>query len=275
MNRKANLTIVIIGFLLITTGCVNVFKLSDLREEGYTFPNNQNKAKQLMKEMGIAHKIDMWDSIQTYNILLNEESFGFLGKKSSPFKELNMEFSLNYIPKTFNGQLKILSGKEKDVTWGIHSGKTYKREKDIAIAEENKHMKFSIPTFQYFIEFPSRIQEASVIDYIGEKTINGIKTEGVIASWNTTDPQKDIDQYVIWINSENKRIVRIDYTIREKFKFVSGSAYCKNYKNFDGFILPLEINSKSNLQKEGFLHKKKIKGFRPNVVSKAYLTPLN
>ena len=275
MNKSIKIILMLMAVLLVY-GCVNVFKLSDLRSSEYTFPNNIEKAKLLLKEMGVAHKIHMWDSIDTYNVIFEDEFYGLLGKVSNSFKEPMMTFSMNYIPKIFTGQLEITSGKEKGETWGIQSGKTYRKNINGEIEEhDNNNVKFYIPTYQYFIEFPSRIQEASAVDYLGKKLINGIDCEGVIASWNTVSPQKDIDQYVIWLDSQSKRVVKIEYTVRDKYRFVSGAANFENYKEYSGFILPSQMPVESNLLKEGYLHKMTILDFTPNKLSSSVLKPLN
>ncbi|WP_424001361.1 hypothetical protein [Maribacter sp. IgM3_T14_3] len=261
--------ITLFGFFLF-------FYLTDLRPDGYKYPNDIAKAKNLLEAMGKEHQIDNWNTIETYNVIFEDEFYGFLGRKTHSFPEQKIEFSLNYIPKTFNGQLKILSGKEKNTVWGIQSWKTYYLdEKGNPKVKENKNIKFYIPTYQYFIEFPSRIQEATSIDYLGAKMINGIKAEGIIASWNTVAPQNDLDQYIIWIDSESKRIIKIVYTVRDKYRFVTGEASFQDYKDYDGILLPSTIPVKSNLLKEGYLHKMSIKSFTLNQVSSKSLTPFN
>lgn len=265
--------------LLSTTLIVGLFfscKITDLRPDGYEYANNIEHAKQLLEEMGKAHQIENWNNMETYNVIFEAEFYGFLGKISHPFKEQKIELSLNFIPKTNDGQLKILSGKEKNETWGIQSEQTYYLdEKGEPIVKKNKDMKFYIPTYQYFIEFPSRIQEATSIDYLGTKMIDGVKSEGIIASWNTVAPQKDLDQYTIWIDAESKRIIKIGYTVRDKFRFVSAEAYFQDYKDYGGIILPSTMPVKSNLLKEGYLNKMRIKNFTPNKVSSSTLSPLN
>jgi len=247
-----------------------------LRPEGYEYASDIEKAKQLLEEMGKAHQIENWNNMETYNVIFEGEFYGFLGKRSHPFKEQKIELSLTFISKTNDGQLKILSGKEKNETWGIQSGQTYYLDKKgEPIVKEDKDMKFYIPTYQYFIEFPSRIQEATSIDYLGTKMIDGVKAEGIIASWNTVAPQKDLDQYIIWIDAESKRIIKIGYTVRDVFRFVSGEAYFQDYKDYGGIILPSTMPVKSNLLKKGYLYKMRIKNFTPNKVSSSSLTPLN
>ncbi len=273
--KKSLKIILSILSLLIIVGLFFNCKLTDLRPEGYVYPHNIEKAKHLLEEMGKAHQIDKWNDIETYNVIFEDEFYGFLGKRTHSFPEQKMEFSLNYIPKTYNGQLKILNGKEKNTVWGIQSGKTYHFDKNRnIIVKENEDMKFYIPTYQYFIEFPSRIQEATIVDYLGSKMIDGVKSEGIIASWNTIAPQNDLDQYVIWIDAISKRIIKIDYTVRDKYGFVSGVAHYQNYKEYNGIILPSTMPVESNLLKEGYLHKMSIKSFTPNRVSSISLTPL-
>jgi hypothetical protein len=275
MKKGIKISILFLAVILMY-GCVSFLKLSDLQSDGYSYPNNPDKGKLLLGEMGIAHQIHMWDSIETYKVIYEDEFYGFLGKQAHPFKEQKIRISLNYIPKTFDGQLEIISGKEKGSIWGIQSWETYRKGLDGKITiEENKDMKFWIPTYQYFIEFPNRIQEASSVDYIGEKTINGIECEGVIASWNTVSPQKDIDQYVIWLDSKNKMIVKVEYTVREAYKFITGAVYFQDYRDYDGIILPSALPVESNLKKEGFLHTMSIKDFTANQMSSDTLTPLD
>ena len=98
MKRVIKTSLLFIALVSIL-GCVNILKLSDLQTQGYHYPNNLDKAKLLLKEMGVAHHIHLWDSLETYTVIYEDEFYGFLGKKAHPFKEQNMKFSLNYIPR--------------------------------------------------------------------------------------------------------------------------------------------------------------------------------
>ncbi len=269
----------ILLFLLTSVliiGCVNFLKLSDLRPNDYNFPNHQKKAQELIQEMASAHNSHMWDSIETYSVILRDEFYGFFGKQAHPFPEQEMQFTLSYIPKSTEGRLKIMNGNKKGETWGIQSWDTYKlNTNEDPILTENKDLKFWIPTYQYFIELPNRIQEATAIDYIGQKIINGVETEGVLASWNTVKPQNNIDQYVLWIDSKTKRLVKVEYTVRDFYKFITGAAYYENYKDFDGFLLPTEMPVESNLVKDGLLHKMSIINFERDPIEKNKLLPFN
>jgi len=268
MKKSINLFFVLL-IILGTNGC----KLSDLRSTNPVI-SDQIKAKQLMTDMGVAHGIHKWDSIDSYTATFGDEFYGFFGNAGNPFKEEKMKLSLCYLSGSFTGQLEIISGKEKGEIWGIQSWETYTMdENDKAVLKKNKDMEFWIPTYQYFIEFPKKIQEATVMDYVGTKVIEGTQAEGVIVSWNTLEPQKDVDQYVIWIASDTKRIVKIEYTIRAIYGFISGEAFFKDYKYFDGMLLPTEFPIVSSLTKEGLLHQMSIIDFNANTIDPKLLKP--
>lgn len=70
-------------------------------------------------------------------------------------------------------------------------------------------------------------------------------------------------------------IVKVEYTVRDVYKFVTGAAYFQEYKNYNGIILPSTLPVESNLLKKGFLHKMSITNFTPNKISSTLLTPLD
>ena len=266
MKMKYLYALLIISSL---TSCVNVFKISDLRTDLVKLAPDEIKGKRLITEMGIAHQINNWKKIETYSVNFNDEFYGIVGKNSHPFSENKINFKLDYIAKSFDGKLTLKSGKKKGEIWGIQSWKTYFKKKDKNPKyKKNKDTKFWLPTYQYFIEFPNRIQEANKFVYAGDSLINNIHCEGILVSWNKTSPQKKIDQYLIWVNKDSKRIVKLEYTIREYYKFLTGAVYFNDYKDYNGIIIPVSLPVESNLTPKKLLHKMTITDFVPNKVSK-------
>ena len=260
--------------MLATMHSCMMLKTADLRNGLSVEENSETKARGLLEEMAKAHNVEAWKALETYNVIFRDEFYGFIGKSGSPYKQMNTRFSLNYIPGTFNGQLEFLNGKEQGTIWGVQDWHTYVKNEKGLKEKKDKDIRFWVPTYQYFIELPNRIREATVVGYVGEKAIDGINCYGVMASWNTLEPQRDIDQYMLWINAETKRLVKVEYTIRDIFKFISGAAYYQNYQAYDGIILPAEMPVESNLVKDGYLHKMSIEGFTANKVSVESLLPL-
>lgn len=272
MKRK-----ILVGalFVLIISGLIAYFSLSDLRS-GYTIPkDNPAKVQALLQNMAKAHNIHLWDSIGTYQVTYGEAFYGLIGKMGNPFNETEAQFSLRYIPGTFTGQLSVLTGKDEGLTWGIQSGQTYTLDRnENLIVEDDKNIQFWLPTYQYFIEFPKRILEANALQYLGTQEIKGQMVDGILASWNTVDPQRDLDQYIIWIGQNDHRIVKIEYTIREMYPFLTGAAYFTKYREFEGLWLPTEFPVESNLVSEGLLHTMRILDFKSDVVKPEELRPI-
>jgi len=270
---KIILGIIIIGALVF--GYLYFFGTTDLRTNLVKKDPQVAKAKSLIEEMSKAHLNENWDNISTYTVEFQEEMFGFLGKFSNPFPETKSLFNLSYIPNTYDGKLVFLEGQNKGITWGIQSWKTYTyKENENELFRDDANITFWIPTYQYFIEFPKRILNANAFGYAGEKSINGVLCDGVIASWNSIEPQRNIDQYLIWLDKKTKRILKLEYTVRDQYNFITGAAYFNEYKNFGGILLPTKLPVESNLLGEGaFLHQMDIINFKKNTFSQNELRP--
>jgi hypothetical protein len=245
---------------------ISIHSCADLRTSEARNNTDEEKAKRLLKEMGVAHGIQNWDKMATYTVNFEDQFYGKIGKKANPYPDTLTTFELHYIPKSFDGRMAFTSGGKSGQTWGIQSWKTYEFNDSGEVEfQENEEAYFWLPTYQYFIEFPLRIQEATAVNYAGTQAIDGRICDGVIASWETTKPQKNVDQYLIWIARDNKRICKLEYTIREVMSLIQGTVYFKNYVNYDGIMLPSILPVESNLIKDGYMHEMRIKSFRPDI----------
>ncbi len=254
---------------------VYLFGTVDIRTETAKNNPSEAKGKYLLEEMAKAHQVSNWDELDTYTVQFRENMYGFIGKTSNPFPEPSTLLNLSYIPGSYDGRATFMDGPNKGDEWGIQSWKTYQSNAGSEpVFKKHKNTLFWIPTYQYFVEFPKRILKADAVSYAGKKTIDGIECTGVLASWNSIAPQRKIDQYLLWLDSESKQIVKLEYTVRDMYNFVAGAARLKNYKDFDGILLPTLFEVESNLLSEGeLLHSMEILGFEKNVPSISELRP--
>lgn len=263
------------SILLLTATLLLLNSCVDLRTETVKKNPDSVKAKRLLVEMGKAHGIKNWAAVTTYTASFEDEFFGKLGESSKPYPETKTQFDLNYIPASFDGQLEFTSGEWKGKKWGIQAWNTYTINKTgNAVAAKNKDAYFWLPTYQYFIEFPLRIQEATALSYAGEQVIDGKLCDGVLASWGKTKPQKKIDQYLIWIERDTKLIYKLEYTVREYYSFLKGAVYYTDYKDYAGIQLPQRLPVESNLVKKGFLHEMRLINFQANTIEIDQLRPI-
>lgn len=275
MNNSRYLFILtVMSFLLFA--CGNIFRLADLRTLAVKQDQNTAKAKQLLAAMAKAHGAENWSSIETYTVRLEDQFYGFLGKQSSPYGTDSVVLQLDYRTGTFDGRMSILNGKKEGELWGIQSWRTYVKKPGGSLSfKKNKEAEFWLPTYQYFIEFPQRIQSATAIAYAGQQLIDGIPCTGILASWNTVNPQKDLDQYLIWISDDKQRIVKLEYTIRDQYKFLTGSVLFQDYQIYEGIWLPRMMPVTSNLKGKGKLHQMRILNFQKDQVGVEELRPDN
>lgn len=253
----------ITGMYLTTLGT------ADLRRNLTIEDDSSQKARALLESCAKAHGQDAWKNIKTYSLNITDEFFPPMGEFSHPFESDTVELNLTYVPNTYTGQMHFLSTRRKGRIWGIQGWKSYWIDKNGRVYyTESENIKFWLPTYQYFFEFPFRILNADTTAYVGKDTIDDQICDGLLVSWNTLKPQRHIDQYVVWINQETQLIEKLDYTIRDAYNFLTGSIYYKDYQYFDeDILLPTRLPVESNLLKEGLLHEIKLTDFSRNKVA--------
>ncbi len=260
---------VLISLIFLSSCRLHVFKIFDLRpKSSRSLKADSISVTILLQKMEEAYGLKTWNSIEAYSIDFEDEFYGFMGKQANPFDAKNISFKLSYIPGAFDGRLDFILNTKARNSWGIQDWNTYVLTDSELIFKNKRDITFWLPTYQYFIEFPIRIQTATAKSYIGDSIIEGKDCSGVIVSWNTLEPQRKIDQYLVWLSKETNRIDKLEYTISEEYRFLTESVLYQDYKDYNGIILPSSLPVSSNLLKEGqLLHTMRIKTFTTNVVS--------
>lgn len=242
---------------LILTSCSSSLITSYNKQNGFT-TSDQQKGRDLLLKAQQKVNIQQLNTYSSYKVKFKDCFYGFSGFFANPYKDKCTEFELSLIPKTFNGLMTFTSGKQKGHTAGLKDWKTYRIINNDTIYKKDKRTQFWLPTYQYFIELPLRILEADKISYAGTKKYNNQEYNLVMATWKTFQPQKHLDQYLIWISKTTHRIEIVQYTIRDMSKLIKGTTFYTNFKSFNGIILPTKMqvsalsrqkNSKWNPQK--------------------------
>jgi len=253
LAKKPILLILIVP--IFVSSCFSDLRTEYMKSETFDLVTNTSKGRQLITEIQQNAGVKAWDSISNYTVDFRDEFHGFMGKMATPYKEKEVSLELQYIPNSFDGRMHIKTGKQKGTSWGIQSWKTYQSSPGItAQFKKNKKATFWLPTYQYFIEFPFRIDNATILTFAGEATYNDELYELVFASWNTPKPQADIDQYLLWIHKENRQIEILQYTIRDQFRSLQGAAFYGPYQEFKGVTFPSHLKVKFGLNKKNILH---------------------
>lgn len=271
INKSLQLALFFLASCLLTfSSC----KLADIRNDYVKDKSKNRKGKNLLKKMNKAHGSKKWRDIDTYEAIFHDEFYGILKHLANPFPKGQVDFKLEFIPTIITGRGTFLSGKKEGEVWGIQDWETYlKKPNQELVFEENKNIKFWLPTYQYFIELPNRIQEATVIQYGGKQMFKDKEYEVVYATWKREEPQKDIDQYMLWIDAETNLLAFVEYTVRDAYKFWKGVTFYDEYHDIDGLKIPKTMNVKLSKKKKKLFHQMSVKSFKINTIAKEELLP--
>lgn len=274
MSRTIRILLFGVIFVMISLIIFQSCAISDLRTDLVRAGDLQiDKGRAFLQKASENYRVSVWDSLETYTVTINDEFYGFAGKFGNPYPGNVANLRLSYIPNSFTGAGEFTEGKNKGLVWGIQSWQTYQIEEGgTPEFKKDKDITFWLPTYQYFMELPFRILQADVVAYAGQGEMDGKIYELVFASWNQATPQKDIDQYIIWINPENNRIEKVEYTVRDMFNFLTGALHYRDFREVDGLLIPFYMPVESNMAK-GYLHEIRVLDFGTNKVDKKSLLP--
>lgn len=232
--------------IIAIAGYLFLNRLTDIRTEEVKTKLDKELGLKVLNEMAEAHGLKYLDSIETYSFTMKKESFSALANMNSPFPADNPSIRMDVLPKTFTSRLIFLSGEWKDKVWGIQSWRTYEGTvgTDFQFNEENnKRREYLLPTYQYFIEVPQRIFEADIISHAGERTLEGKKYDLVYATWNKPEPQKEVDQYMLWIDKSTKILRKLHYTVRDRFNFLNATKNYDSYERHHQLLFPVKTST--------------------------------
>ena len=199
--------------------------------------------------------IENWNAQENVEWVIEDEWIG-IGKFLKPWKSNPQKFRQRLYPASDISRVKFLDGKIEGDEWGIQHWKTYTVQNGELKFETDKNIKFILPTVSYFFELPFRIHEAEYLAYAGEQKIDGEIYQMVLASWQSLEPNKDMDQYLLYINKKSHRLEKAEFTVRDMAKFVIGAVDYKDYKMENGFLIPSSLMIyRSSLEKKKELHK--------------------
>lgn len=159
----------------------------------------------------------------------------------NPWKDRKVDFQLDWQPLRDNVRIELLSGKQSGEIYGVQQWVTYEMVDTSVVFKKNRAIEFHLPTQVYFYEFPFRIRDAGVYAYGGSTKIEGRNYDRLMMSWNTLDPQRELDQYLLYINRETHRIDYLQFTVRDQGKFPTATAHYTDFRKVGNFTLPFKV----------------------------------
>ncbi|GLR20079.1 hypothetical protein GCM10007940_46950 [Portibacter lacus] len=225
---------------ILFSSCLTDLRTKSLRSPELYTPEMHEQGVEILKRYAKVSGEDKWKTINSYQIYFNDDFFGLMGGLAQPFKNKRNKFKLNYYTQENAGTLEFLNGKKEGQVWGYNEGSSYIKETINAkpIDKDKKGIKFWLPTYQYFIEFPFRISNADIIYFVGEDKYGLNVYDKVLVSWKQAAPQRKIDQYLLWLNKDTGLVDILQYTIRDQGAIFKGTAFIEEHTNYNGIVIP-------------------------------------
>ena len=267
------------GILLLSAillqGCMYDLRSKTIKKEGITIENTA-KGEKILDRAWKKQGYDKLKDHSVYSFHGSDTWKGMLGKMGKIWPEMKAEMEFKYQIGTFDGQVTFVDGKQSGDVAGLQNWNYYEISNNETVFKDkdkkkNRRKVFGIAAFQYFTEMISRIKNAPIISYAGEKEFRGQQYDLVFCTWGTDKPHIEHDQYLAWINKETGLMDFTQYTIRDTYlkppgyKMIGGAIEFADFKNIDGIMIPHEhlvypIKLQKKTKKN--LHRLIISGFK-------------
>jgi len=245
----------------------------------------ESKGKEILQKAYVAHGSENLEKHETYQFTATDDWKGMMGTIGKIWEDKNSQLTLKYVPGTFDGQVHFNSGEDSGKIVGLQSWKYYeidKCDKPNFDRKYNKKAVFGLAAFQYFTELVGRMNNAEIIRYGSEKVFNGNIYDLVYVTWKSEKKDKEVDQYILYINKETSMLDYAIYTLRDNYLSMPGTAMMygsigySDYKNIDGFMVPFTqslFTFKPEKNNNKYLHQLKLSTFTFDSFNKEELYP--
>ena len=193
-----------------------------------------------------------------------EESFAAVGGEAAWFRPKSQSFTLRdewpgvyalFSPwpsgditatvvqnrHTFDSTTTFTAGADEGLVWSLEGGRGYEGTGAERTAVDNADLNFILPTTHYFVEAPQRLLEAELVTYVGRETVGGTAYDVVYLTWSDWAATPEFDQYLAYVNVENRRLEKLYYTVREIMPSVSGTMHYRDFRPVSGVLVPHDM----------------------------------
>ena len=231
-------------------------KLADLRtttvQDG--LPQREPKAVALLETVIKNQNLAVLENSKTYSLQLTDNWRG-LSALVNPFPRDNQPLSISFTPKTFDAQFRYTNIRNQK-TYGVEGANYYViKKEDEKKFKKKRSMEFSLAALQYLFELPLRLREAEILKYAGSTSFEGRVYDLVFASWQSVAPNREFDQYLLYISKETGHLHFASYTVRGNYlpapKSIYGSIRYENLiKDDSGVNYPSTLHIQLNQLKK-------------------------
>ncbi len=216
---------------------------ADLRPDAWTSapkPAEQERGKALLEELAQAHGgVDAWRAGGHTQFVVRDHWPHFITRAAAaPWPESGQRIRFTVRTGEDSSRAEFLEGSGQGEAWGIQQWVTYKVAKGGSPRfEPDSDVWFWLPTVEYFFEAPFRLREGQNVTYLGSETLGDRTFEKVFVTWGGWSLTDEIDQYVVWIDADTRRLGYLQYTVRDFGSSMQGTVAYSGYVDVGGGLL--------------------------------------
>ncbi|HBP16216.1 MAG TPA: hypothetical protein DEA08_00300 [Planctomycetes bacterium] len=235
----------LLASLALFSGCQVDLRPEELAE--LSAPRDEAGGRRLLAQAEAAQvgSAAPWKSVTGVRVELRDAYYGLTGSVARPWPEDPAEVVLHFRPGSDDSLAEFQDG-EQTLRWGIHDWNTWTQEgagpREYS-DEPDADVAFWLPTLEYFLEMAFRLGEAQFVDLAAPRRVRGELCDVVYLTWGSYGPNDEVDQYVAYVSRETRRLVRVDFTVRDFADFIQGRVLYSDFRQVGGYWLPhlLEI----------------------------------
>ena len=274
MLRSA-LIIILAGELIACT--------ADIRPEPYgldqPIAEDAKRGRALVERAKAAVGGDAWLAHRTASIDMRDTWQGLVGWLGNPWPEMQVNVRMDLALGGADARAEFLDGDDAGLVWGLEAQQTYESAPGgPPMAVENSDAEFILSALHYLIELPVRATEMPLLTALPDEVVRGRRYHRVLGSWETLSPHAEHDQYLLYIDAEDGRIAKAEFTIRAIAGFARGAIHYEDVRDVAGMRVPYRMTLSSAATddpSEGWLHVVEVERYRFDVIERAALTPLS
>lgn len=240
--------VLFMGIVLALQSC----RIADLRTSAIdrSAPDREQKAIDLLNKAIESQNLGVLADSETYSYKATDNWKGLFALVN-PFPKDNEPMEMRFRPRSFDSQFYYLNAKDTTL-YGVQSFNYYKINPDGNVKLKGKRaLSYALPAIQYLFELPIRIKEAPILKYAGIKEFEGSTYDVVFATWESLEPNKEFDQYLLYISQDTGLLTLASYTVRGASfpspRNIYGSIRYEDIKeNADGIKYPTTLHIQIN-----------------------------
>ena len=254
MFKKNSILNVVI--LIFCAGCA----LADLRPQALHSDElplaAQKQGQEILdasaRELGISAN---WNQVKTWEIEATDVWKNKIFRHLTPIKQPEQKFKMTIDLTQENTKMVFLDGKFKNDVIGIDQSGSYRITKQKRTNRRYGDVLLYLPHVRSYFLWPEVLRTYPLVAYAGEGKMGKEMYDKVFVTKGNILPHFEDNQYIVWVNRQNKRIDYIEFTLRDLLGSLHGVVGYRDYHDVQGMQLPFEVILLDRMDGEKYSHK--------------------